>query len=531
MTTQPNFVFIITDQQRADYLSCTGHPSLQTPNIDRIATHGTILERFYVANPVCMPNRASLMTGRMPSAHGVRSNGIPLSVQAHTFTDVLRAGGYRTALVGKSHLQNFTGLDAIQTRPASAGKDVLGDAQAQRPDAPEERYQLESPSAWRDPNFTVPTPFYGFDHVELCTAHGDRVGGDYRRWAQARGANLDALSGPKNSLAHDYRCPQAWRTAVPAELYPTQFVAERSTAYLTEHARAKTPSPFFLMVSFPDPHHPFTPPGRYWDLYNPAEMTLPESFFENADNPAPPLAWALRERVDGKATRDRGQFLFVVDEQEAREAIALTCGMIAFIDDAIGQVVDTLHRTGLADNTVIVFTSDHGDFLGDHRLLLKGPIHRQSLIRVPCIWHDPDTVGPPATGALASTVDLAPTVLDRAGLAPYHGMQGTSLLPILTGHANAEPATSVVVEDDQQRTVLGFDSSPRVHTLVTDRWRLSIYAETDWGELYDLSNDPLELRNVWAALEHQGDKARLIEQFLRREIALVDRSPLPSALA
>src|SRR5436853_7666048 len=117
MSRPPNFILFITDQQRADFLGCDGHPVLRTPHIDSIATKGTLFSRFYVASPVCMPNRASLMTGRMPSVHGVRSNGIPLSMQAVTFVELLRNAGYRTALVGKSHLQNFTPYDPIIKRP------------------------------------------------------------------------------------------------------------------------------------------------------------------------------------------------------------------------------------------------------------------------------------------------------------------------------------------------------------------------------------------------------------------------------
>ena len=117
MSERPNFVLFITDQHRADYLSCYGHPVLKTPHVDSIAARGVSFDRFYVATPVCMPNRATLMTGRMPSVHGVRSNGMPLSLRANTFVDALRAGGYATALVGKSHLQNFTGFPPIQKRP------------------------------------------------------------------------------------------------------------------------------------------------------------------------------------------------------------------------------------------------------------------------------------------------------------------------------------------------------------------------------------------------------------------------------
>jgi arylsulfatase A-like enzyme len=124
--TRPNFLLFISDQHRVDYLGCYGHPILRTPQIDSIATRGVRFERFYVATPVCMPNRATLMTGRMPSVHGARSNGLPLSLRANTFVDALRAAGYATALVGKSHLQNFTGYPPIFKRPpARPGIQVL----------------------------------------------------------------------------------------------------------------------------------------------------------------------------------------------------------------------------------------------------------------------------------------------------------------------------------------------------------------------------------------------------------------------
>ena len=117
---KPNFLLFITDQHRVDYLGCYGHPVLKTPNIDSIAARGTRFARFYVATPVCMPNRATLMTGRMPSVHGVRSNGSPLSLESNTFVDALRAAGYATALVGKSHLQNFSDVPAIAQATAGA---------------------------------------------------------------------------------------------------------------------------------------------------------------------------------------------------------------------------------------------------------------------------------------------------------------------------------------------------------------------------------------------------------------------------
>src|SRR6202048_4773276 len=148
---RPNFLVFITDQHRVDYLSCYGHPVLKTPHIDSIAARGTFFERFYVATPVCMPNRSTLMTGRMPSVHGVRSNGSPPPLQAHTFVDALRAAGFATALVGKSHLQNFSDGPAMLTRPPPRPGDRVLDAtfaEARKPAPHDGPYDQEHPKRW-----------------------------------------------------------------------------------------------------------------------------------------------------------------------------------------------------------------------------------------------------------------------------------------------------------------------------------------------------------------------------------------------
>ncbi len=267
MAKRPNFLFFITDQHRVDYLGCSGHPVLKTPHIDQIAARGTRFTRFYVATPVCMPNRSTLMTGRMPSVHGVRSNGTPLSLNSNTFVDALRAAGYATALVGKSHLQNFLDYPAILKRSAPREGDQVLDAsfaEARKPAASGGPYDQEHPARWEPGrDFEMQLPFYGFEYVDLCTTHGDQVGGHYYVWLKSQRRDADALRDRKNQLPHDYVCPQAFRTPIPEELYPTAYIAARSCAWLDRYAAGDRDKPFFLMTSFPDPHHPFTPPGKY----------------------------------------------------------------------------------------------------------------------------------------------------------------------------------------------------------------------------------------------------------------------------
>ena len=527
MSKPPNFILFITDQQRADFLGCYGHPVLRTPHIDSIAAKGTRFSRFYVASPVCMPNRASLMTGRMPSVHGVRSNGIPLSMQAVTFVELLRDAGYRTALVGKSHLQNFTAWPPIVKRPpphAGYSEPSADLVEALRNYFRQAAYEQETPEYWRANDARVQTPFYGFEQVSLVRAHGEDGGADYTRWLTERDPKVTALLG--HPLPHDYTVPQAYRTALPAELYPTAFIAEQAQAFLQA---ADGGQPFFLMVSFPDPHHPFNPPGKYWDMYRPEQFAVPEAFKRNDWRPPPLVRNIIAEREAGAAKLD-GMNTISVSAREAQEARALTCGMIACIDDAIGRVLHALEQFGRRGETVVMFTSDHGDHLGDHRLLLKGAEQYQSIVRVPFIWCDPQAADYPAvTDTLASTLDISATVLDRARVEPFSGIQGRSLLPVLRG--TGAPRESVFLQYDHQHPSPGTNVPPRVHSLIDRRYRISVFHGTGWGELYDLEADPGEFENLWEDPAHASTRARMVEQLLIAEIEYVDRVPLPTRRA
>ena len=520
MTKRPNFLFIITDQHRADHLGCAGNKIVRTPNIDGIAAKGTMWDRFYVANPICMPNRASIMTGRMCSVHGARHNGIPLSKDHTTFVELLRDAGYRTGLIGKSHLQSFTGLPATNQFEPEKGLHTpspnLRDAIKNNRHTPD--YDLEIVPNWEKPLAErMQGDFYGFEHVEVAADHADRASGDYLLWAREQRADFDMLVGPENALPDNrINAPQAWRTAVPEELYSTSWIADRSEAWLTE--RAANDAPFFLQMSFPDPHHPFTPPGRYWDMYDPAEIELPATF---GKGDLPPIR-AMKEAMErGSDPRDN-QNPFAVTEDEARSIIALTFGMITMIDDAIGRVLARLDELGLAEDTIVIFTSDHGDYMGDHGLMLKLLLHYQSIIRVPFIWHDPQaSARRQIDPGLASSIDIAPTILARAGIQPFNGIQGRDL------HASAPPE-AIIVEEDSQRRMTGFDRPQRVRTIVTQQHRMSLREGEDWNELYDLASDPGEIINIYDHPSGQSARQALFEIMLRRVIALQDRSPLPA---
>ncbi|MGH7817762.1 MAG: sulfatase family protein, partial [Candidatus Binatia bacterium] len=230
------------------------------------------------------------------------------------------------------------------------------------------------------------------------------------------------------------------------------------------------------------------------------------------------------ERAANKAHRD-GQQTFAITEREARETIALSYGMITMIDDAIGSILGWLKTLGLDRDTVVIFTSDHGDFMGDHQLLLKGALHYRGLVRVPFIWNDPDAEERGLVNAgLSGTLDIARTILDRAGLIGHNGMQGVSLLPAVNGDQPGHD--SLIIEEHQRRGYMGFHNNFRARSLITKNNRLTLYEGADWGELYDFTDDPHELNNLWNEPSAQDRRHDLTEQLARKMMELADTSPL-----
>jgi arylsulfatase A-like enzyme len=230
------------------------------------------------------------------------------------------------------------------------------------------------------------------------------------------------------------------------------------------------------------------------------------------------------ERAQNKSNRD-GQQTIAITQREAREAIALTYGMITMIDDAIGSILGWLKTLRLDDDTVVVFTSDHGDFMGDHQLLLKGALHYRGLVRVPFIWLDPNVESQARVNTgLCGTLDIANTILDRAGLAGHNGMQGVSLLPALNGAPTGRDG--LVIEEHQRRGYMGFKDNFRARSLITKENRLTIYEGADWGEIYDFSADPYEQNNLWDQPSGQKRRHEMMEQLARKLMELADSSPL-----
>lgn len=238
----------------------------------------------------------------------------------------------------------------------------------------------------------------------------------------------------------------------------------------------------------------------------------------------------MQERASGQANTET-QRVFAASEREIKEITALTYGMITNIDDRVGLVMDALRESGADQTTVVIFTSDHGDFMGDHGLMLKGPLHYEGLVRVPFIWSDPAAQdGAQVRRDLGSSIDIGASVLARAGIAPPNGVQGKALFAP-SGQGIESGRDGVLIEDNQQRTFMGFSKPVWLRTLVTDTHRISVYGQGDRGELYDLAADPDEMVNLWDAPLAVQAKAELLGRLARSMIEHGETSPHPTHVA
>jgi arylsulfatase A-like enzyme len=517
---RPNFLFIVTDQHRADHLGFGGNEIVRTPNLDRLAGRGVRFERAIVANPICMPNRSSIVTGRLPSVHRTRFNGVPLDWGVNTFMRVLRARGWHAAQFGKCHFQN---MGMARWAAESVWKNAPRD-DAARASWPDGWDGFEDQERHRREYVAMPKDYYGFDEVDLVVEHSDVCSGHYYQWLLERGVDPQSLQGKKNALPFEARSHQVWKTRVPEELYSTSYISLRTVEFLERRAQASD-TPWLAFCSYPDPHHPFTPPGRYFDMYDPAKLPLPETFDDSPTGLVPHL-----QRMVAARGEKRGLLTpFAPSAEQLREMMATEFGMISMIDDGVGAVLAALERTGQAKDTFVIFTSDHGDMFGDHGLMLKGGMHYQGCIRVPLAIAGPG-IEPAVTHSLASSLDLAQTVLELAGAPVYQGMQGHSLVPLLA-NPGVTVRDHVLVEEDEMFDLLGVGKALRMRTLVTEDARLTLYDGSPDGELYDLARDPLERTNLWPRLDARNLRSELIERMARLMMAYADTSPKPTSMA
>jgi arylsulfatase A-like enzyme len=471
---QPNILWICTDQQRWDTLGCYGNSFVRTPNLDRLAAEGALFEHAYCQNPVCMPSRSSFLTGRYPHVTGCRGNGVSISDDELLVTYILSQAGYFCGLSGKLHLRPH-GNDEAEPR----GRDGYSEFHW-------------SPNPW--PAFP---------------------GDEYLHWLRERGAAYErkALQGS----------PYV-ESCVPGELSHSHWCAQQAVDFI--EAAAGREAPWLFSVNFFDPHNTFDPPEEYLRAYLDRLDDIPLPNFDPEELTAKP-AFHRRWYQEGKWTY-YGHYPYPqMSARDHRLVRAAYWAMCDQIDREVGRMLDALERTGQAADTIVIFMADHGELLGDHGVYEKGAFLYDPSVRVPLIVRWPRGLpGGRRLASLVELVDLAPTLLEAAGLDVYAGMQGRSLRPLLTGEAEADHH-----RDDVYCEYLNSSGKPRgmpaiyATMLRTRTHKLIVHHGEELGELYDLAADPGERVNLWGEPGAAGTKLALMKRLCDRAALMAD--PLP----
>ena len=474
--TGRKFLLITTDQQRFDALGCNGGRFAQTPNIDRLAATGINYTQARNQSTVCMPARSTILTGQHIRRHGVTSNGIALPDDAPSLAHYLKGEGFKTALLGKAHLEPHASKTFFENLAANEGNTG---------------------------------PHRGFDRMELC-GHSGRIARSvfhYAKWLNethpgaVEGFHEYADKGsPSAKPGGDTDAPQVAQNDMPKELYHTHWTAERTMAWLDTLADGDD---WFCWMSFPDPHHPWDPPMEAAEKFDWRDLPLPDGYPGSVEKCLDVLETKPRHWKEWYLGERRFAFevppAFVPAALSAdgiREVNAKVHAENELIDEAVGLVMDYLAKRGWDTDTDIIFTTDHGEFQGDFGMLFKGPYHVEALMHLPMIWRPAPASGIPSSSIETPVghVDIAPTIAFRAGLAVPGWMQGRPL-PI-AGTETAGHTTTEWIDTWEGNSVV-------LRTLVQDgRYVITEYGATNVydgseGELYDLAEDPHQWRNLW----------------------------------
>ncbi len=494
-----NILLITTDQQHYSALG-VHTPGLQTPVLDKLAADGTIFERAYCPNPTCSPTRASLITGLYPSQHGCWAIGVKLPEDVPTLGDIFQSNDYRSILIGKAHFQ------PLASEPGSES--------------------LECPPTLWNLDFWqgFHGPWYGFNHIETARMHANEAwaGQHYALWLEENGLaewrKYFAVhpANPEDKY-YGYYAKDAYTWELPDRFHPSRWVGERTVENIEQCVADE--KPFFLWASFFDPHPPYIVPEPWAGMYDPAEMPVGHHTPGEFDDMPPHFSKTQEANPDFSAYAEpggkalHGFHSHLHNKEEIQRSMASYFGMISLIDEEIGRILAALDCLGVADNTVVVFTSDHGHFIGHHGLIAKGAFHYEDLLRVPMIVRYPGIV--PAgqrCDALQSLLDLPQTLLSAAGIKSPAYMQGVDQLDVWRGEQSTA-RDDVLVENRHNPT------SVHLRTLITKRYKITVYRDGLYGELFDLDEDPTEIHNRWADPDFAQTKSDLLHRFVQAEIA------------
>jgi len=494
--TRPNILLISADQHRADCFGFEGR-NVKTPHLDRLAAQGTHFSNCITPTVVCQPARASILTGQLCRTHGVHDNGIDLKpeVGEKGFAGSMAASGYETAFFGKAHFSTFHTFEATGTPEC-----------------------LKSSAAYPD---TWNGPYMGFEHVELMLVghnwflpekppHGQH----YERWFYADGEGDKKNDLYRENAGDTKDAAQTWHSKLSVAWHNSTWTADRTIEWL-KHGRDQN-EPFCTWVSFPDPHHPFDAPEPWSRLHDPKDVDLPKN--RTRDFEGKPwwheAVLTSEPTGDKKGAEIRKSYSRIPPQtdDQLREIIANTYGQIALIDHNVGRILIALEEAGLDENTIVIYISDHGDWLGDHGLILKGPMHYEGLLRVPMIVKGPGVPVGKRVDEPVSTLDLGPTFFDYGGADALQTQHGQSLRPLI----ETEGATRDFAMNEWELLPTRAGVPLSLRTVRTKTHKMTVDFHSGAGELYDLAADPDEMRNLFDNAGYSDLKDGLMQYMHQR---------------
>jgi len=454
---RPNIVLIMADQLAAGFIGCYGSGVDSTPTLDRLASEGMRFDRCYAHVPVCAPNRAAVFTGRSAEINGMVTNDLVLRTDNPSFAQVLKDNGYRTGGFGKFHLtpwqeqspEDFAWLgfdESVRSVDSRYGA-WLEWIKREHADYYEMALGSCFPMAYMNE--------YGKDKKDIRPA-----------WEKARKKFFDPLR-QASEWAPMYPSP------LPAELQQTTFITDLALDFMQRHTEDHAEKPFMCFVSYCNPHHPYDPPAPYSTMFEPGDMPEPIPMA------VPQYSCRLLDACrDTSGVRN-------LSVETIRKVRAFYHGLIRLIDDQIARVVEFLKETNQDENTIIVFTTDHGDMMGDHGFFYKGVMHYDSCIRLPLIVRGPG-VQKGASDRLTSSLDLFPTFCEWAGVECPPPLEGKSFAPSCTEGGSEDGWPAVTVQFCSARSIV-----------TNDGWRLTVYDEDDEGQMFNLRRDPTEQNDLF----------------------------------
>lgn len=452
----PHIILIITDQQRYDSIAALGYSAPVTPNLDALVEKGVSFSQCHITAPSCVPSRASLFSGYYPHTTGVLANG---QRWQRTWVESLRDAGYHCVNVGKMHTIPYESDSGFH-----------------------ERYVVENKDRYMEGRWY-------FDE-----------------WDKALAANgLVKQQREQYRLRDDYRQRLgAFDWELPEKLHSDVFVGDMARWWVDTYPKVDA---LFLQVGFPGPHPPFDPPARYSRPYlERDDLPLPEVTEEELASLHPALQ--EKRRHDVEVDHDSVVWDLAPSREQMKRLWAHYLGNVTLIDEKVGELLASLEAKGYLDDAIVIFTSDHGECLGDHGLIQKWSMY-DVVTRVPAIvWSTAGRFpGGRRVDGLCQLFDLGPTILELAGVTPPANFEARSLVPALEG-GDWTPREHVFCEQAGDVTLTGTDFFMSVRTT---RWKLVHYRNESEGQLFDLESDPGEVRNLWHEAGCQDVRRELLD--------------------